>query len=205
MPYRAGRAAHAGAQRSPAAGHRSEPGGDVRVDRAGTHAGRRAGTRQELPHGGQRVSRRARRGRRRDRAGEIQKYWIADDCGTRLNPANVEGRPRAGSRKESARRCSRSASTTRMAQLLTSTFMDYLLPTIYEVPMTEKTRALHAVAVHAARRQGRAARARCTRRPRRSCARSTMRSPRSVSGVFEVPASPQRIWTALRAATRAQR
>ena len=44
---------------------------------------------------------------------------------------------RRGARRR-RRRCSRSTCTTTTGQLLTSTFMDYLLPTINEVPMTEK-------------------------------------------------------------------
>ena len=106
-------------------------------------------------------------------------YWIADDCGTRLNPATVEGMIQGGVAQGVGAALLEEYVYDDDGQLLTSTFMDYLLPSVYEVPMTEKTRALHAVAVHAARRQGRAARARCTRRPPRSCARSTTRSRRS--------------------------
>ena len=58
-------------------------------------------------------------------------YWIADDCGTRLNPATVEGhdagRRRTGRRRRAARgiRLRR-----RRASSLATTFMDYLIPTI---------------------------------------------------------------------------
>ena len=46
---------------------------------------------------------------------KILKYWIADDCGVRLNPANVEGNLRAAWPRGSAPRCTRSTSTTRRA------------------------------------------------------------------------------------------
>jgi len=61
----------------------------------------------------------------------ILKYWIADDCGVRLNPANVEGMIDGGVAKGSARRCWRSTSTTRRASSSPRPFMDYLLPTIH--------------------------------------------------------------------------
>jgi CO/xanthine dehydrogenase Mo-binding subunit len=78
-------------------------------------------------------------------------------------------------------------------QLLTSTFMDYLLPTIYEVPVDREEGAVHAVAVHAARREG-------VRRGRDAptpaaimCAINDALAPLGVKA-HEVPASPNRVW-----------
>ena len=69
---------------------------------------------------------------------EIKGYWIADDCGTRLNPANVEGMTQGGVAQGVGAALLEEYVYDDDGQLLTSTFMDYLLPTIYEVPMTEK-------------------------------------------------------------------
>ncbi len=69
---------------------------------------------------------------------EILKYYIADDCGTRLNPAIVEGMIQGGVAQGVAAALLEEYVYDDSGQILTSTFMDYLLPTIYEVPMTEK-------------------------------------------------------------------
>ena len=69
---------------------------------------------------------------------KILKYWIADDCGTRLNPANVEGNLQGGVAQGVGAALLEEYVYNEEGQLLTSTFMDYLIPTIYEVPMTEK-------------------------------------------------------------------
>ena len=69
---------------------------------------------------------------------EILKYWIADDCGTRLNPANVEGMIQGGVAQGIGAALLEEYVYDEEGQPLVSTFMDYLLPTIYEVPMTEK-------------------------------------------------------------------
>lgn len=69
---------------------------------------------------------------------EILKYWIADDCGVRINPANVEGQTQGGVAQGVGAALLEEYVYNEDGQLTTSTFMDYLLPTIYEVPMTEK-------------------------------------------------------------------
>jgi CO/xanthine dehydrogenase Mo-binding subunit len=69
---------------------------------------------------------------------EILKYVIADDCGTRLNPATVEGMTQGGVAQGVGAALLEEYVYDQEGQLLTSTFMDYLLPTIKEVPMTEK-------------------------------------------------------------------
>jgi len=69
---------------------------------------------------------------------EILKYFIADDCGTRLNPATVEGMTQGGVAQGVGAALLEEYVYDEEGQLLTSTFMDYLLPTIHEVPMTEK-------------------------------------------------------------------
>jgi len=69
----------------------------------------------------------------------ILKYVIADDCGVRLNPANVEGQLQGGVAQGVGAALLEQYVYSDEGQPLVSTYMDYLVPTINEVPMTEKT------------------------------------------------------------------
>lgn len=69
---------------------------------------------------------------------DVLKYYIADDCGTRLNPATVEGMIQGGMAQGLGAALLEEYVYDDQAQMLSSTYMDYLLPTIHEVPMTEK-------------------------------------------------------------------
>ncbi len=134
--------------------------------------------------------------------GRILKYWIADDCGTRLNPANVEGMTQGGVAQGVGAALLEECVYDDDGQLLTSTFMDYLLPTVYEVPMTEKTALVHAVAVHAARREGRG-RGRDAHHAGGDHVRDQRRARcRSACRCREVPASPRRLWELLQGTKR---
>jgi CO/xanthine dehydrogenase Mo-binding subunit len=130
---------------------------------------------------------------------EILKYWIADDCGTRLNPANVEGQTQGGVAQGVGAALLEEYVYNEEGQLLTSTFADYLLPTVYEVPLTEK-------------------RALCTPSPftplgAKGCGEGAMHTtPAAILAAIndalvplgvkahEVPASPNRLWKLVRAA-----
>jgi CO/xanthine dehydrogenase Mo-binding subunit len=68
----------------------------------------------------------------------IIKYCIVDDCGTRLNPAIVAGMTQGGLAQGLAAVLLEEYVYDESGQLLTSTFMDYMLPTIHEVPIPEK-------------------------------------------------------------------
>lgn len=69
----------------------------------------------------------------------ILKYVIADDCGIRLNPAIVEGMIQGAVAQGIGQTLLEEHVYDENGQYLTSTFMDYLMPTIWEVPMTERT------------------------------------------------------------------
>jgi len=69
----------------------------------------------------------------------VLKYVIADDCGVRLNPAVVEGMIQGAVAQGVGQTLLEEHVYDENGQYLTSTFMDYLLPTIWEVPMTERT------------------------------------------------------------------
>jgi CO/xanthine dehydrogenase Mo-binding subunit len=69
----------------------------------------------------------------------ILKYVIADDCGVRLNPAVVEGMIQGAVAQGVGQTVLEEHVYDDNGQYLTSTFMDYLIPTLWEVPMTERT------------------------------------------------------------------
>ena len=68
----------------------------------------------------------------------IDKYVIADDCGTRLNPASVEGQVQGGVAQGIGAALYEEYRYDDYGQPLATTYADYLLPTIHEVPMVEK-------------------------------------------------------------------
>ena len=68
----------------------------------------------------------------------IERYMVAEDCGALINPAIVEGQVRGGvAQGIGAVLLERSAYDSDSGQYLSSTFMDYLLPTACEVPRIE--------------------------------------------------------------------
>jgi CO/xanthine dehydrogenase Mo-binding subunit len=69
---------------------------------------------------------------------EILKYVVADDCGTRLNPATVEGMTQGGIAQGIGAALLEEYVYDDSGQILTSTYMDYLIPTVHEVPSAEK-------------------------------------------------------------------
>jgi len=68
----------------------------------------------------------------------ILKYYVVDDCGTRLNPVAVEGMTQGGIAQGVAAALLEEYPYDSQGQPLASTFMDYLLPSIHDVPMTDK-------------------------------------------------------------------
>ena len=68
----------------------------------------------------------------------ILKYFIVDDCGTRLNPATVEGQIQGGLAQGVGAALFEEYVYSEDGQPLVSLFSDYLLPTIHEVPIAAK-------------------------------------------------------------------
>ena len=132
---------------------------------------------------------------------KILKYWIADDCGTRLNPANVEGQTQGGVAQGVGAALLEEAVYDEDGQLRTSTFMDYLLPTIYEVPMTQKRALCTPSPFTPLGAKGCGEGAMHTTPAAILCAINDALVPLGVT-LFEVPASPQRLWTLLQGARR---
>ena len=132
---------------------------------------------------------------------EILKYWIADDCGTRLNPATVEGMIQGGVAQGVGAALLEEYVFDDEGQLLTSTFMDYLLPTIHEVPMTEKTAMDTPSPFSPLGAKGVGEGAIHTTPAAILCAINDALQPLGVRAT-EVPASPNRVWKLIQASKR---
>ncbi len=130
---------------------------------------------------------------------EILKYYIADDCGTRLNPSNVEGMIQGGVAQGVGAALLEEYVYDEEGQLLTSTYMDYLLPTFNEVPMTEKAALVTPSPFTPLGAKGVGEGAIHTTPAAIMCAINDALAPLGVRAT-EVPASPNRIWSLLREA-----
>jgi CO/xanthine dehydrogenase Mo-binding subunit len=126
----------------------------------------------------------------------ILKYFIADDCGTRLNPANVEGMIQGGVAQGVGAALLEEYVYDDEGQILTSTFMDYLLPTIHEVPMTEKAALVTPSPFTPLGAKGVGEGAIHTTPAAIMCAINDALRPLGVQAL-EVPASPNRVWKLL--------
>ena len=130
---------------------------------------------------------------------KIDGYWIADDCGVRLNPANVEGMIQGGVAQGVGAALLEEYVYDADGQPLTSTFMDYLLPTIYDVPMTEKSALVTPSPFTPLGAKGVGEGAIHTTPAAILCAINDALTPRGVRAT-ETPASPQRLWKLLQQA-----
>jgi CO/xanthine dehydrogenase Mo-binding subunit len=133
---------------------------------------------------------------------EILGYWIADDCGTRLNPATVEGMIQGGVAQGVGAALLEEAVYDDDGQLLTSTFMDYLLPSVYEVPMTEKKALCTPSPFTPLGAKGVGESAMHTTPAAIMCAINDALAPLGVRAT-EVPASPHRLWKLVQSARKA--
>ncbi len=124
---------------------------------------------------------------------KILKYFIADDYGTRLNPANVEGMIQGGVAQGVGAALLEEYVYDDDGQLLTSTFMDYLLPTIHEVPVTEKAALVTPSPFTPLGAKGAGEGAIHTTPAAVMCAINDALLPLGVRAT-EVPASPNRLW-----------
>ncbi len=130
---------------------------------------------------------------------KILGYWIADDCGTRLNPTTVEGMTQGGVAQGVGAALLEEAVYDEDGQLVTSTFMDYLLPTVHEVPVTEKAALVTPSPFTPLGAKGVGEGAIHTTPAAILCAINDALAPLGAH-VTEVPATPIRIWQAIREA-----
>ena len=133
---------------------------------------------------------------------EILKYFIADDCGTRLNPATVEGMIQGGVAQGVGAALLEQYVYNENAQPLVSTFMDYLVPSINEVPMTEKAALVTPSPFAPLGAKGCGEGAIHTTPAAVICAINDALAPLGAM-VRETPASPHQVWSLIRAARTA--
>ena len=124
---------------------------------------------------------------------QILKYFIADDCGTRLNPANVDGMTQGGVAQGIGAALLEEYVYDDEGQPLTTTFMDYLIPTIHEVPMTEKAVLVTPSPFTPLGAKGAGEGAIHTTPAAVLCAINDALRPLGVLAT-EVPATPSRLW-----------
>jgi CO/xanthine dehydrogenase Mo-binding subunit len=129
-------------------------------------------------------------------------YWIADDCGTRLNPRVVEGQTQGALAQGIGASLIEEYVYDREGQRLSSTFMDYLLPTATDVPAAEKVAVTTPSPVTPLGVKGAGEGAIHTTPAALYCAVNDALSPLGVR-LDELPMTPNRIWHATKAARAA--
>ena len=129
----------------------------------------------------------------------ILAYCIADDCGTRLNPATVEGMIDGGVAQGVGAALLEEYVYDEAGQPLTSTFMHYLLPTIFEAPTTRKKALVTPSPFTPLGAKGAGEGAIHTTPAAILCAINDALAPLGVRAT-EVPATPNRLWNLLRVA-----
>jgi CO/xanthine dehydrogenase Mo-binding subunit len=134
---------------------------------------------------------------------DILKYVIADDCGTRLNPATVEGMTQGGVAQGVGAALLEEYVYDDSGQILTSTYMDYLIPTVHEVPHTEKAALTTPSPFTPLGTKGMGEGAMNTTPAAIMSAINDALLPLGVQ-CREVPASPDRLWRLIQQAKRPQ-
>jgi aerobic carbon-monoxide dehydrogenase large subunit len=79
---------------------------------------------------------------------EIRRYVVADDCGTVINPSIVDGQVVGGIAQGVGAALLEEITYGSDGQLLSGSFMDYLIPTAGEVPSVEIVHLVTPSTVH---------------------------------------------------------
>ncbi|MFN8103579.1 MAG: xanthine dehydrogenase family protein molybdopterin-binding subunit [Acidimicrobiia bacterium] len=124
---------------------------------------------------------------------EIVKYCVVDDCGTRLNPVVVEGQTDGSIAQGVGVALYEEYHYDDQAQPMTASFMDYLMPTINEVPLVEKREVVTPSPVAPLGAKGCGEGAIHTTPAAIMCAVNDALVPLGVMA-REVPAAPNRVW-----------
>jgi CO/xanthine dehydrogenase Mo-binding subunit len=132
----------------------------------------------------------------------ILKYFIVDDCGTRLNPASVEGQLQGGVAQGVGAALFEEYVYNDEGQPLVSLFSDYLIPGIHEVPMAQKDFIETPSPVAPLGAKGCGEGAIHTTPATLICAINDALSPLGVQ-IRETPASPNRVWSLISGAAKA--
>lgn len=124
---------------------------------------------------------------------EIVKYCLADDCGVRLNPVVVGGQTDGSVAQGIGAALYEEYVYDDEAQPMTASFMDYLIPTIHEVPRIDKTEVVTPSPFTPLGAKGCGEGAIHTTPAAVMCAVNDALAPLGVRA-RETPASPERVW-----------
>jgi CO/xanthine dehydrogenase Mo-binding subunit len=127
---------------------------------------------------------------------EILKYVMVDDCGVRLNPSVVAGMLQGGLAHGVGNALLEEYVYDEAGQILTSTYMDYLMPTIKEVPLAEEHAVVTPSPITALGVKGIGEAAIHTTPAAILCAVNNAIEPLGVR-ITEAPATPVRLWNVL--------
>ncbi len=130
---------------------------------------------------------------------DIQRYCLADDCGTRLNPRTVEGQTDGSVAQGIGAALYEEYAYDADAQPLSTTFVEYLMPTVNEVPVVEKTEVCTPSPFTPLGAKGCGEGAIHTTPAAVMCAINDALAPLGVKA-NEVPAAPNRVWSLLKKA-----
>ncbi|MGD9598371.1 MAG: xanthine dehydrogenase family protein molybdopterin-binding subunit [Steroidobacteraceae bacterium] len=133
----------------------------------------------------------------------ILKYFIVDDCGTRLNPATVEGQLQGAVAQGVGAALLEEYMYDGEANPLVTTFVDYLLPSIFEVPITRRDHIVTPSPVTPLGAKGCGEGAMHTTPAAVICAINDALAPLGIQ-VTETPATPLRVWKLLKEAGAAR-
>lgn len=130
---------------------------------------------------------------------EILKYFVVDDCGTRLNPANVEGQLQGSIAQGVGAALLEEYVYDEQANPLVTTFADYLMPSIHEVPIAVKDHTVTPSPYTPLGAKGCGEGALHTTPAAVACAVNDALAPLGVQ-ITETPATPLRVWKLLQQA-----
>lgn len=128
----------------------------------------------------------------------VLKYFIVDDCGTRLNPAMVEGQIQGGLAQGIGAALYEQYVYDDRAQPLVTTWVDYLVPTLHEVPIAKKAYIVTPSPFTPFGAKGCGEGAMHATPAAILCAINDALAPLGLA-LHETPASPQRLWALLNA------
>jgi len=127
---------------------------------------------------------------------DILKYFIVDDCGTRLNPGNLEGQLQGALAQGVGAALYEEYVYSDDAQPLVTTYVDYLIPTIHEIPMAKKDFVVTPSPFTPLGAKGCGEGAMHTTPAVIHCAVNDALAPLGLE-IRETPASPRRLWQLL--------
>lgn len=128
---------------------------------------------------------------------EILEYCLADDCGTRLNPATVDGQTDGSLAQGIGAALYEEYAYDDQGQPLVATLGDYLMPTINEIPATSKVAVVTPSPFTPLGAKGCGEGAIHITPAAVMCAVNDALAPLGVL-LSEVPASPRRVWNLIR-------